>query len=105
MDNIDKDIQMILRFIIESKLKHSFLFTEKINSDIEESIHFLFEKLKKKKHGKNKELHKIIETIKITVSNSINIESLINENNKIDDNIIKSLDRTIKKIKLLEKKK
>jgi len=54
MDNIDKDIQIILRFIIESKLKHSFLFTEKINNDIEESIQFLFDKIKKKKNKKKK---------------------------------------------------
>lgn len=101
MDDIDKDVKTILRFIIESKLKHSFLFTEKINNDIDKTIKFLFDYFikKKKKKKDEKELNQIIEIIKITVTNSINIENLINENNKVDDKLINSLNNTINKIK------
>jgi hypothetical protein len=101
MDDIDKDVKVILRFIIESKLKHSFLFTEKINKDIDKTITFLFDYfIKKKKNKKNEEeLNQIIEIIKATVTNSINIENLINENNKVDEKLINSLNNTINKIK------
>jgi hypothetical protein len=101
MDDIDKDVKIILRFIIESKIKHSFLFTEKINNDIDNTVKFLFDYfVKKKKNKKNEtELNQIIEIIKITVTNSINIETLINENNKVDEDLINSLNNTINKIR------
>ena len=54
MDDIDKDVRTILRFIIESKLKHSFLFTEKINNDIDKTIKFLFDYFIKKKKKKKR---------------------------------------------------
>jgi len=97
--DIPKDVHIIIRFLLESQIKHSFVFNSEIQKKINICLNYLINKIVKKRKKSSLSKKKIQSELYSAVTNSINIEKIINENSELDHNLVKCLENTIKFIK------
>ena len=82
----EKDLHIIIRFITESQIKHSFIFNDLIRKDVDKCLNYLIRKkinLKTKMPFEKEKIKSILTTV---VNNSIGIELIFcDENNPLVD--------------------
>ena len=98
-DNIifEEDLHIIIRFITECQIKHSFIFNDLIRKDVDKCLNYLIKKnmnIKTKIPFEKKKIKNILTTI---VNNSIGIELIFcDENNQlVDKSLLDKLDKVL----------
>ena len=99
----DNDLHIIIRFICECQIKHSFIFNNLIKEDVDKCLNYLIKKTLKKKPKRPFSTEKIKSIISSIVNNSINIELIFSEagpdetfqGHKLDKSIIEKLDNVL----------
>lgn len=95
----EEDLHIIIRFITECQIKHSFIFNDLIRKDVDKCLNYLIKKnmnIKAKMPFEKKKIKNILTTI---VNNSISIELIFcDENNPLVDKTL--LDRLEKVLNL-----
>ena len=93
----EKDLHIIIRFITECQLKHSFIFNDLIRKDVDKCLNYLIKKQMciKTKIPFNKE--KIKSILKTVVNNSIGIELIFceDDNPLVDKSLLEKLENIL----------
>ena len=96
---IDDDLHILIRFICECQIKHSFIFNKLIQEDVDKCLNYLIQKNFNKKIRKPYPIEKIKSIISTVVHNSINIELIFSEDeNRLDKTIIDKLNNVLELI-------
>lgn len=77
-NDINIDLHNIIRFVVESKIKYSFLFTPLIYSDINKCMKYLINKSLRIEMERPFELEYMEKILSLVVKSSLNLESVIN---------------------------
>ena len=98
--NFEEDLHIIIRFISECQIKHSFIFNDLIRKDVDKCLNYL---IKKNMNVKSKipfEKEKIEHILKTVINNSIGIELIFCEDNQplVDKSILDKLENVLKLI-------
>lgn len=95
---IDNDLHILIRFICECQIKHSFIFNNLMKDDVDKCLNYLIKK-NFKKIKKPYPIDKIKSIMSSVVHNCINIELIFSEDeNKLDKTIIDKLNNVLKLI-------
>lgn len=99
-DNFEEDLHIIIRFITECQIKHSFIFNDLIRKDVDKCLSYLIKKNMGIKTRIPFEKEKIENILKTVVNNSIGIELIFCEDNKplVDKSILDKLENILQLI-------
>ena len=99
-DNFEEDLHIIIRFIIECQIKHSFIFNDLIRKDVDKCLSYLIKKNMKVKTRMPFEKEKIESILKTVVNNSVGIELIFCDDNQplVDKSILDKLENVFKLI-------
>jgi len=90
---INENLYIIIRFITECQIKHSFIFNESICTEVDKCLRYLACKDLKIKTKIPYDKKKIKNILNNVVKNSISIELIFcNDENSIDKSILDKLD-------------
>ena len=87
-NNFNTDSHTIVRFIIESKIKYSFLYTPLVYSDINQCLKYLINKSLHIDIEPPFELEYMRKIVSLVVKSSLNIENVLSGNDIIQEELI-----------------